>query len=116
MPRTVTRPNPRHFIKDGRVGEFRITFPTARADEVVSSLGEEYGPPSDDREVETQNRLGLKFRNRTVTWRRADSEITVERRSVDVDTGLATFVATWYTRATANDQEIAGKSDAGGGQ
>jgi len=104
------------YLEDGRVGEFRITFPTARADEVVSAMREEYGSPSDDREVETQNRLGLKFRDRTVTWRRADSEITVERRSVDVDTGLATFVATWYARATGNDQEIAGKSDASGGQ
>ncbi len=104
------------YLQDGRVGEFRITFPTARADEVVSALTKEYGSPSDDREVETQNRLGLKFRNRIVTWRQSDSEITVERRAVDVDTGSATFVAAWYSRATATDQEIGGKSDASGGQ
>ncbi len=104
------------YLKDGRVGEFRITFPTARSDEVVSALTKEYGSPSDDREVDTQNRLGLQFRNRTVSWRRSDGEITVERRAVDVDTGLATFVASWYSRATANDQEIGGKSDAGVGR
>ena len=99
------------YLKDGHVGEFRITFPTARADEVVRALTEEYGSPSDDREIETQNRLGVKFRNR-----RSDSEITVQRRAVDVDTGSATFVAAWYSRATATDQEIGGKSDAGRGQ
>ena len=104
------------YLKDGHVGEFRITFPTAHADEVVTALTEEYGSPADDREVETQNRLGLKYLNRTVTWRRSDSEITVERRAIDVDTGLATFVAAWYRRATATDQEIGGKSDAGRGQ
>jgi hypothetical protein len=100
------------YLKDGRVGEFRITFPIASADEVVSALREEYGAPSDDREFDAQNRLGLKFHNRAVAWRRADGEITVERRSVDVDTGLATFAATWYSRGTVDAQEIAGKSDA----
>jgi hypothetical protein len=101
------------YLKDGRVGEFRVTFPTSSADEVVKALKENYGPPADDREFDTENRLGLKFRNRAVIWRLGDSEITVERRSVDVDTGLATIVATWYRHATAGDQEIGGKSDAG---
>jgi hypothetical protein len=102
------------YLKDGRIGEFRVTFPTARADEVVIALTEKYGTPSDDRRFETQNRLGARFGNRAVTWRRADGEITVERRSVDVDTGLATFIAAWYALATANDKEIAAKSDAKG--
>lgn len=102
------------YLKDGRVGEFRVTFPTASADEVVSAMKEKYGPPSDDREFEAQNRLGLKFRNRAVAWWRADGEIAVERRSIDVDTGLATFVAAWYSRGAADDREIAGKSDATG--
>jgi hypothetical protein len=101
-------------LKDGRVGEFRVTFPTARADEVVIALTEKYGAPSGDRQFETQNRLGARFVNRAVTWHRADGEITVERRSVDVDTGLATFIADWYALATANDKEIGATSDAKG--
>jgi hypothetical protein len=99
------------YLKDGRVGEFRVTFPTASADEVVTALTEKYGAPSSDRQFETQNRLGARFVGRTVRWRSTGGEITVERRSVDVDTGLATLIATWYAMATAKDQELAGKSD-----
>lgn len=99
------------YLKDGRVGEFRITFPTASADEVVTALTEKYGAPSSDRQFETHNRLGAGFVGRTVTWRSTAGEITVERRSLDVDTGLATLVATWYAAATTHDQELAGKSD-----
>ena len=102
------------YLKDGRVGEFRVTFPMASADAVVSAMKDQYGPPSTDQEFETQNRLGLQFRNRVVTWHRTDVEISVERRSTDVDTGLATFAADWYSRTTSNDQEIGGKSDAPG--
>lgn len=100
------------YLRAGRVGEFRVTFPTAHADEVVSALQQKYGPPSDEREFEAQNQLGARFVNRVVTWRRADGEISVERRAVDVDTGLATFIADWYARATANDTEIGVKPDA----
>ena len=99
------------YLKDGRIGEFRITFPTASADEVVIALKEKYGVPSGDRQFETQNRLGASFVDRTVTWHRSDGEIRVERRSVDVDTGLATFTAAWYALATTKANEIAGKSD-----
>jgi len=100
------------YLKGGRVGEFRVMFPTAHADEVVAALEEQYGAPSDDREFETQNQLGARFVNRVVTWRRAEGEIKVERRAVDVDTGLATFIADWYARATAIDKEVGAKPDA----
>lgn len=102
------------YLEDGRVGEFRVTFPMASADEVVSAMKEQYGPPSDDREFDAQNRLGLRYRNRVVVWRLTDAEITVERRSIDVDTGLATLAATWYSRGTADEQKIGGKSDTTG--
>jgi hypothetical protein len=100
------------FLKDRRVGEIRVTFPVAHSDEVVIAMIEEYGKPTDDRQVESQSRLGEKFSNRVVTWSRPDGTLTVERRSVDVDTGSATFVATWYAQATANAREIGGQSDA----
>lgn len=102
------------YLNGGRVGEFRVTFPTAHADEVVSALEEKYGTPSDAREVETENQLGARFVNRVVSWHRADGEITVERRAADVDTGLATLIADWYARATANDKAIELKPDAKG--
>ena len=100
------------YLHEGRVGEFRVTFPMASADTVASTLQEKYGPPSLDREFDAKNRLGASFVNRVVTWRRADGEITVERRALDVDTGLATFIAAWYAQATAGNKAIAEKSDA----
>ena len=102
------------FLKEGRVGKFRVTFPIARADEVVLALTQEFGKPTDDRQFEAVSRLGEAFSNRAVTWRRSDGTITVERRAIDVDTGSATFVATWYAQATANAKEIAGQSDTKG--
>ena len=98
------------YLRDGRVGEFRVTFPVARADEVVLDMTEKYGKPSADRQIEAQSRLGEKFSNRTVTWSRSDGTISVERRAVDLDTGSATFVAGWYAQATANGKEIAAQS------
>jgi len=102
------------FLKNGRVGEIRVTFPVAHADEVVIAMTEIYGKPADDRQLESQSRLGEKFGNRVVTWSRPDGTITVERRSLDVDTGSATFIAAWYAQATANGKEIAAKSDVKG--
>ena len=98
------------FLKDGRVGEIRVTFPVARADEVVIDMTEKYGKPSNDRQLESLSRLGEKFSNRTVTWSRPDGTISVERRAVDLDTGSATFVAGWYAQATANSKELAAQS------
>jgi hypothetical protein len=102
------------FLKDGRVGEIRVTFPVARADEVVVDMTEKFGKPASDRQIESQSRLGEKFSNRTVTWSRSDGTISVERRAVDIDTGSATFVAPWYAQATANGREIAAESGAKG--
>jgi hypothetical protein len=102
------------YLKDGRVGEFRVTFPVARADEVVLDITEKYGKPSNDRQVEAQSQLGEKFSNRTVTWSRPDGTINVERRAVDLDTGSATFVAGWYAQSTGNGKEIAVQSGAKG--
>ena len=102
------------FLKDGRVGELRVTFPVAHADEVVIAMTEKYGKPADDRQFESQTRLGERYGDRVVAWNLPDGSITVERRSVDVDTGSATFIATWYAKATANSKEIAVKSDPAG--
>jgi hypothetical protein len=102
------------YLRDGRVGEIRVTFPVARADEVVADMMAKYGKPSDDRQSESVTQLGEKFNNRTVTWSRSDGTISVERRAVDLDTGSATFVATWYAQATAKGKEIAGQSGAKG--
>jgi hypothetical protein len=102
------------YVKDGRVGEIRVTFTVARADEVVTAMTEKYGKPTDDRQFESQTRLGEKFGNRAVTWSRPDGTLTVERRAIDVDTGSAIFVAEWYAKATALGKEIATKSGATG--
>jgi hypothetical protein len=102
------------YLKGGRIGEFRVTFPVARADEVVAAMTEMYGKPTDDRQFESQSRLGEKFGNRAVTWTRPDGVIAVERRAVDVDTGSATFIATWYAQTTGKGKELAGEHDAKG--
>jgi hypothetical protein len=102
------------FLRDGRVGELRVTFPVARADDVVIDMTQKYGKPTDDRQSESLSRLGEKFNNRVVTWSRSDGTIRVERRALDVDTGSATFVARWYAEATAHGKEIAGQSGAKG--
>ena len=102
------------FLKGGRVGEIRVTFPAARADEVVAAMTEKYGKPTDDRQFESQSRLGEKFGNRAVTWNRPDGVIAVERRSIDVDTGSATFIAPWYAQATGNGKELAAQHDSKG--
>ncbi len=102
------------YLSDGRIGEIRVTFPVARADEVVLYMTEKYGKPSADRKIEAQSRLGEKFSNRIVTWNRPDGTISVERRAVDLDTGSATFVASWYAQATANGKEIAAQSGSKG--
>jgi len=102
------------YLKGGRVGEFRITFPVARADEVVAAMTEMYGKPTNDRQFQSQSRLGEKFDNRAVTWDRPDGVIAVERRSVDVDTGSATFIATWYAETTGKGKELAAEHDTKG--
>jgi hypothetical protein len=102
------------FLKDGRVGEIRVTFPAARADEVVIAITEKYGRAANDRQFESQTLLGEKVGNRAVTWSRPDGTITVERRAADVDTGSATFVAPWYAQATGKGKEIAAKFGAQG--
>lgn len=72
-------------FKGERLGLITASLVSDHYDAIAEALEAKYGKPTARREPTLQNRMGARFANTTVEWRRGDEVLTAERYGGDVD-------------------------------
>lgn len=102
------------MVRDGRIGALSVIVSSADVDAVVDAMTQKYGKPSSDKTGVLQNRMGASFDNREVLWNRPDGQISVTKRSADIDTGAVTMMTASYISASPKDRQEKAKAAAKG--
>lgn len=102
------------LLYEGAIAALSLEFDAADFDDALQLLITRYGPPTERRTEEVENRMGARANSRRFTWAGASVRLELTERSGTLDRGVARFIhlptsKAFRDRRTQQTQEAAGK-------
>lgn len=75
-------------LRDEAVTAISVIVRAEDFGDLAAALQEKYGRPSSDKKGVVENRMGAKFGNESIEWRRGNQALEIKQRVGNIDTGM----------------------------